>query len=532
MFRDNFTNFVFNDIDSKSMKVWITNSRDLQDILIPAGQDTFITQSDTDGRIYTGTKIESQTLSVKCAAIEITDKERRNIKDWLNPRATGALIFGFDKYHYYDVKVSGEIVADRWVRGRYHKELGGYTYIYNFTVKFTTTNDWAKLGVPVNIDLNSLKRDSLQPLSQITTSFGEDSSKTEKILNNYNNYFNAYSLPFVVSTSRAMIHQGPGHQTSSDQNSWKNVQDIADYFDRKDNQTQDFYYDYYFIEGTGATVTISTYSLTTICNPGLEPMYFSYVYLPKETETAASLSSFIYTLELDGSTLYNFEATQRTCKDLYYDSYVGSLLSEGSFIPLLSDIGLSQTSYLNEGQSSIPSGHPETIQMKDKFTIRYETLKANEEGGWEVHKPLIPFIEFNYNPFVFQHLGFCHFSFFDTMPQSSHGYSIDSDIVSTKNHNIFSGTGYFCSRADFSNIAEAGIQLKDDTQFVLFINCKVFENKIIPDDDEKYEQGQTMIYKYMSICDAHVVNVKNNSINIENDLTNNYHILKMQTRGN
>ena len=153
MFRDNFTDFAFNDIESKNMHVWITNARDLQEQLAPSFKDSFIVPSQGDGRRYAGTTIESQTLTVKCAAVEITEKERRNISQWLNPRAVGALTFGFDPYHYYNVKVASEIVADKWVRGRYHKELGGYTYIYNFTIKFTTTDDWCKLGFPINLDM-------------------------------------------------------------------------------------------------------------------------------------------------------------------------------------------------------------------------------------------------------------------------------------------------------------------------------------------------------------------------------------------
>ena len=109
----------------------------------------------------------------------------------MNTKATGALIFGFDPYHYYDVKVSGEIVADRWVRGRYHKELGGYTYIYNFTIKFTTINDWAKLGVPINLRLGDIEIEDFPfPLTQskINGLITQTTPEYEKVYNLCNSH--------------------------------------------------------------------------------------------------------------------------------------------------------------------------------------------------------------------------------------------------------------------------------------------------------------------------------------------------------
>lgn len=520
MFRDDFTNFIFNDIDSKTMKVWITNSRDLQEALVPASRDNFITQSGVDGRIYTGTTIESSTITVKCAAVEITDRERRNISQWLNAKAYGPLIFGFDKHHYYEVKVSGEIIADRWIRGRYHKELGGYTYIYNFTVKFTTVNDWAKLGVPVNVNVSIL--------SEQTQPFNTTSSVEEITYNEFSNLFNAYCVPFLAYSSRAVVHQNTSSVEYSNTTPYNSIYDLFNLRARSGADTT-LYTDYVY-QTSG---NLTTHSLITICNPGLEDMYIAYThdYEADYSPRVSATKTYNYSLSLNGENWYNFDiGTENTLLPISFDSYVGSLTTNGNFIPLYQgepSIALQTASYYNGGQASIPSGNPELITLD-------EPLKCFSKNN-------LTYIVFKKNYFSFPHHGYCHFSLFDSLPQSNHEYSINGTYSMTvQSNNLIRGTGYICSIDDFSTFADGSnfyddeIISKDDLEkahSILIINSNT-EN--IPSE---------LIYKYFSICDAHVLKITNHNIlatsrddEIEKiddiDDIQFYDIFSLQTRGN
>lgn len=507
MFRDDFTNFIFNDIDSKTMKVWITNSRDLQEALVPASRDNFITQSGVDGRIYTGTTIESSTITVKCAAVEITDRERRNISQWLNAKAYGPLIFGFDKHHYYEVKVSGEIIADRWIRGRYHKELGGYTYIYNFTVKFTTVNDWAKLGVPVNVNITTLAEE-IQPFNTAGSS--------EDTYNEFSNLFNAYCVPFLAYSSQAVVHQNTSSVEYLNTTPYNSIYDLFNLKARSGTDTT-LYTDYVYQTGGN----LATHSLITICNPGLEDMYITYThdYGINYSLNVSSTKTYNYSLSLDGEQWYNFDIGTNTALPISFDSYVGSLTTNGNFIPLYQgkeSIALQTASYYNGGQASIPSGNPELITLD-------ETLKCFSGNN-------LTYIVFKKNYFSFPHHGYCHFSLFDSLPQSNHEYSINgTQSMTVRSNNLIRGMGYICSIDDFSELTEGSVFYDDNviskedlknTHSILIINS--------PTDNVSSE----LIYKYFSICDAHVLKITNHNILATERNNHVYDIFSLQTRGN
>jgi hypothetical protein len=93
MFRDDYTDFYFNNLSSRNFKVWITNSNDLQINFAPSFSDTFTSPSFTQSRYYEGTKIEKQDIQVKMAAIGVTKQEWRAITEWLSPLAIGPLVF-------------------------------------------------------------------------------------------------------------------------------------------------------------------------------------------------------------------------------------------------------------------------------------------------------------------------------------------------------------------------------------------------------------------------------------------------------
>ena len=70
-FRDRYTDFSFNEITSKQMNVWITNSMDLQMRLTPEFSDTFVSPTYSGSQILTGTSITKSDFSLKCIGIDL-----------------------------------------------------------------------------------------------------------------------------------------------------------------------------------------------------------------------------------------------------------------------------------------------------------------------------------------------------------------------------------------------------------------------------------------------------------------------------
>lgn len=495
MFRDNFTDFAFNDIESKAMKVWITNARDIQEQLVASFQDQFITPSYTDGRHYAGTSITSQTLTVKCAAVEITEKEKRNISQWLNPRAVGALTFGFDPYHYYNVKVASEIVADKWVRGRYHKELGGYTYIYNFIIKFTTTDDWCKLGHPVNLDLNSaFFTFTKEEIDKLTHPFQEisDYSNIEDAYNIFSNFNNSYALPYVLPVPECFIQE-------PQENDFEGETNIAELDSSLDNflpTNEDYIYAYFAIKDTQGTLGLKNSPRVFICNPGNEPMYFNYFY----TKNFAKDSSPEHSIKINEETVFSFKLSllENFSSTLNYDSYVGVLSDGGVMLPLIEDISNrsiidSDKPYENIGQYFISPGNAETIKLPQLLKIELVGEKLK----------LIPAINLSKNSFVFDHYGPCVVSLFNTLPRHGYKYS----ICSTKEELIFTDK-------DNNDMLTFGGYVKSNGEGDVQILISSGE----------YTADEILPYKYLSICNASFLNIKNEP--------NNSCYLTLQTRGN
>ena len=148
-FRDEYTDFTFNGITSRQMKVWITNSRDIQFRLTPEFTDTFVSPAFSNSQVLTGTNITKSTFQLKCIAIDISMSEWRAIQRWLSPDAIGRLEFDFNYNTYYNAKVSKSITGKTFVKGGYDKLLGDL-YVVEFTIDFTTVDDYAALG-PVNV---------------------------------------------------------------------------------------------------------------------------------------------------------------------------------------------------------------------------------------------------------------------------------------------------------------------------------------------------------------------------------------------
>lgn len=170
-FRDEYTDFTFNGKTSEQMKVWITNSRDIQFRLTPEFTDTFISPAFANSQVLTGTNITKSTFQLKCIAIDVSMGEWRAIQRWLSPDAVGRLEFNFNYDTYYNTKVSKSITGKSFVKGGYDKLLGDL-YVVEFTVDFTTVDDYAALG-PVNVGIinGHYDIDAIPDINEIATSY-------------------------------------------------------------------------------------------------------------------------------------------------------------------------------------------------------------------------------------------------------------------------------------------------------------------------------------------------------------------------
>lgn len=158
-FRDKYTNFWFNDISSETMKVWLTNNKDIEFKATPNFTDTFVNPVSSQIRYHTGTTFSSNDFQLKCIAIGVNLLEWRAIENWLSPLAKGKLQFEFNDNTYYNVKVSKQIKGTSFVAGANHIP-GNDTYNIEFIVEFTTTSDWAALGPQVIVPINSVYNDN------------------------------------------------------------------------------------------------------------------------------------------------------------------------------------------------------------------------------------------------------------------------------------------------------------------------------------------------------------------------------------
>lgn len=179
MFRDEYTDFVFNDIHSSNFKVWITNSGDLSSNLEPEFKDSFNTPTGQQKRYYEGTSIDKQSFKLKCIAIDVTQNEWRAITKWLSPLTIGKLRFEWNNKHYYMVKLAS---APSAVMSIGHKidNVMGKLFTITFEVEFTTTDDWAALG------------------EYIEVFYSEPTEDYNDIVNSSINYGNNFYMPTII----------------------------------------------------------------------------------------------------------------------------------------------------------------------------------------------------------------------------------------------------------------------------------------------------------------------------------------------
>lgn len=145
MFRDNYTDFSFDDIHSSNFKVWITNKNDLQRSMSPNFSDKFNSPTYSQIRYYEGTTIDKQDFKLSCAAIDVTLNEWRAICEWLSPLKSGKLRFDWNDKYYYMVKISKAPSGTMFMRSKIDNIMG-QLYVVEFTLEFTTMYDWAAIG--------------------------------------------------------------------------------------------------------------------------------------------------------------------------------------------------------------------------------------------------------------------------------------------------------------------------------------------------------------------------------------------------
>jgi phage-related protein len=140
MFRDEYTNFSFNEQDSSSFKVWITNKNDLKRNMSPNFSDKFNTPTYGQIRYHEGTTIDKQDFKLSCVAVNVTLTEWRAITEWLSPLVSGKLRFDWNEKYYYMVKLSKAPSGTMFMKSKIDNVVG-QLYIINFDIEFTTVND-------------------------------------------------------------------------------------------------------------------------------------------------------------------------------------------------------------------------------------------------------------------------------------------------------------------------------------------------------------------------------------------------------
>ena len=519
MFRDKFTDFAFNHISSKTMGVWITNARDLQDIITPNMSNGYVAPTYADGRHYTGTTISSSTIPVKCVAIDITANDKRDISKWLSARSTGPLVFGYDPYHYYNVKIAGGITAEKWVRSKYHKELGGYTYIYTFTINFETVDSWCKLGMPVNYSLKP-NGTTLQPLNKNTV---------DERINELGNMYNSYNLPgYIFNGARSYILPPGVYELST----LRNFGFGFDAVTRKLNnaafiseQTTSAFntmgagrvepiemspgkyyfemYDYFLRRSDSGVVTLTNPpTISSITNVGTEKMNFSYTtHISPVAKVDSTLRTSIPS-SIESYTAYNFTTGSGTSEPLKSGGYwmyideewyrfhgTPSVSSGNGFTAVLTkekeqlysinytpsgtDTLTEEFTYLNE--LGLVTNYGVNILHNNKVTNNIgkivptdiepgnpETILLNS-NNIDVFDG-VPVIKLPASAFKFNHDGLVHLSFYFTLPKTNKKYSssvYDEGVTVEQNNLTYVCQGYVTQKQG-SNYKEVIIILNDD----------------------------------------------------------------------
>lgn len=102
-------------------------------------------QFDSAGGNLLGITFNKQTISFSVGVYWFTEKEYRQIMNWLNPLVTSYIIFDFEPKYRYNVKLSKIGDSTRWIVGR--NENGEKTYYTELNLSFEVQGVQCAIGV-------------------------------------------------------------------------------------------------------------------------------------------------------------------------------------------------------------------------------------------------------------------------------------------------------------------------------------------------------------------------------------------------
>ena len=389
MFRDNYTDFSFNELDSKNFKVWITNKNDLKQNMSPNFSDKFNTPTYGQTRYYEGTTIDKQDFKLSCVAIDVTLNEWRAITEWLSPLKCGKLKFDWNRNYYYMVKISSSLSGTIFIKSKVDSIIGDL-YIITFDINFTTVEDWAAIGPYCeqnyleDINSNVYNNDYYLPEIILRDSYidGYDTSKNniipsaDKILVSFKTTnLSGNQILGIMSYSGETV----GIIKESTENGIENI--IYEYYYnkelvwsknlpyKKDKSNYEFYFNSnpgYYLQwmSTDYNATIERYndSNILITNTGAFNAYPIFYVKDSCTISKDSKTYYSFTKSINNNMNYQVKINSKT----------SNITQNGVIIDNSKDkfgIPLYELKIENSGQLYIKSGRPElfkAILVKDK----------------------------------------------------------------------------------------------------------------------------------------------------------------------
>lgn len=564
IFRDEYTDFTFNGVQSSQMKVWITNSRDLQFRLTPEFSDTFITPSFSNTQILNSTNITKSTFSLKCIAINITMQDWRAIQGWLSPTAVGRLSFDFNTGTYYNAKIDKSISGTTFVKSGGNRNVSD-RYIIEFTVGFTTVGDYAALG---EVNVGVLEKNFGNTLETWDTESQDDDLKykIESVSNNCyfmpsiikldNNILKEKTLTKINNRTLRFIPDGSAAPIANiidfsvkDNNSFKSLYIISEHVNIIDGKSQskikvektvyqngiqntslsqetfydtevkdgnnivdiNFFGEELFIFPLSDEVTWADSNNThqyAVCNTGSYDMYPSLL-----------LNTDNFSVLKNGEEIYNYEL--KIPAIISIDGQNGFILSQGQPIENISyKLKKEGTTYeyvlvnnwKNNGILNIKSGRPQLFKArfieKSAVQYKYKTAADAEEESKE--------IGYEYTFISPEPLQYDH--------RNRTAVHIFQDIIGMQQYNT----------STYPLFVSEGIENKYNIEFInsnYTTECRIECMKengyykysvIVPAEDGGYNLISGVTY-YISICDYDILD-----IDINDSTTNNF--IYLQTR--
>lgn len=532
MFRDDYTDFYFNNLSSRNFKVWITNSNDLQINFAPSFSDTFTSPSFTQSRYYEGTKIEKQDIQVKMAAIGVTKQEWRAITEWLSPLASGPLVFSWNKQHYYMMKIASAPSGIMWANDRVDNIVEA-TYNITFTINFTTVGDWAALGETAYIPLNIGAADYLRYIP----------------LNSSERFKNNYHIPYLLSINsnkwnistgvtletgtgtktinKEMVKDSPRYLYYTSSNMVQKIQvdnnklqvltyplgNPSDFIIQNlEDDTFSFNVDYGIFYYTKLD-NVATLNNVLLCNPGSFSLYPSIVtnYLPFQVSCSGKEIVNITKAEI-GPQLTGFDDNSF----FEYEGKSGFASYRGQLLQNVRINGIKVFDKINSTPFVLESGHPEILKVIVDSVEKYDLLLDYN----------IPISNIFYKakfkctkPFSYSRDKGYVVTIFNNWPLKSNVYDIDK----------YNSNKYYETNFDYFITLNPSISFveKDNGLYLelIFTNNCFSNNLNYGISDLSMLENLMKKYCFISICDYEEM-----QINLPNDQSNEFMNIAFQTR--